>query len=386
MTRIKRIVWLFATLALAGSALVLSPSAQAGQEQPEYPYCGERTLADCENLPGYGTPAQVEGVHAILPLRDTLEARSLYYKLIGPRFEMPDTPMVRVIFNDIRLGHAVPVVQDMGPTRYDSRYLEFGLQLLVRYGPHIGWRDVRLVLNDRAGFELGRAGATPKFLADMVYEQDPREIAGYATARVDGAFVMRADWEIAPDLELDVDYVEPTNFRMSDNTEDGDSWNGRVGHGGFSTLPGVPVEWITGVDLPVANPTAATYPATAVRVRVRLTADWNQFDDPPAERRSWFDPKPLPAMFADGEHLGVLVDLDQEVPGVQYGPSHGILLAEGSNVTNDGPCAERANCEGGTYRDEATAPPGEGPPDDDPRTPPGRPDQPGRSDPPGRRG
>lgn len=348
----------------ASIALASIPVTSSAQE-----YCGQTSFINClENgTIGYGTPSHVEGIEAIIQLRDSNQdgqlnaaddSWNLYRKLLGPRFTMPQKPQLRIIFNDLRLGHEIPVVQDMGPAEYDARYLEFGIQLLAQYGPHLGWRDVRLWLNNIAGFETGRQGTIAKFLSEMVYEQNPRRVEGYATSYAGpegNDFVMRGDWRPAPDAFLALYPEDPAaGRRTSDGSEDGDDWGGGVSLGQFTTLPSVPYEWLSGVDLPADNPTAPDLSIKPVFVRIQLNPDFDLFNVPPAERQSLFDADPLPDLFDEeaGESWEMLIDVDQEVLGIQYGPGHGLLVAEGADITADGPCAERIACEGGPYLDE----------------------------------
>lgn len=340
------------------------PMAASAQE-----YCTQESFLAClENGSiGYGTPATVSGVETIVELRDSngdgkLDAQDaswqLYRKLIGPRYTMPATPRVRIILNDLRLGHEVPVVQDMGPVEYDSRYLEFGLQLLAQYGPHLGWRDVRLWLNNIAGFESGRGTDIAKFLSEMVYEQNPRRIEGYATsyAGPDGnSLVMRADWRPAPEAASIFLLEDPAQGRRtSDGTHDGDPWQGGVFLGQFGNLATVPYDWLIG-QYPTENPTRQPVNVSTVYVRIQINPDFDTFNEHLPERQSIADADPLPDMFdeAAGESLATMIDIDQEVVGVQYGPFHTNLISEGAEITDDGPCAERANCEGGTYRESS---------------------------------
>ena len=340
--------------------------ALAGPQAAAQDYCGNSSFIDClENgTIGYGTPATIEGVETIAPLDDSngdgvIDAKDaswqLYEKLLGPRYTMPDSPRVRIIMNDLRLGHEVPVVQDMGPAEYDGRYLEFGIQLLAQYGPHVAWRDVRLWLNNIAGFETGRQGTIAKFLAEMVYEQNPRRREGYGTAYAGpngDSFVFRGDWRPAADALLALYPPDPAlGRRTSDGSEDGDEWPGSVSIGQFTTLPSVPYDWLLGVDAP--NPSAPDQTVRPVYLRFQMNPDFDLFNDPPPQRRSYADPDPLPDMFdeAAGESWSTIIDVDQELLGLQYGPFHGTLLAEGADVTADGPCAERSQCEGGPYRD-----------------------------------
>lgn len=108
----KAAAWLGSLLA---AACVL-PSTAGAQE-----YCGQTSLQDCleDGTIGYATPATVSGVETIARLRDSdgdgeITASdaswALYRKLLGPRYTMPETPLVRIIFNDLRLGHEVPLV------------------------------------------------------------------------------------------------------------------------------------------------------------------------------------------------------------------------------------------------------------------------------------
>lgn len=354
---------------IAGISLLAAlPATLQAQE-----YCTtESFLACAENGSlSYGTPATVSGIETILPLRDSNgdgqldEADAswqLYRKLIGPRYTMPETPRIRIILNDLRLGHEVPVVQDQGPTEYDSRYLEFGIQFLSQYGPHLGWRDVRLWLNNIAGFESGRGTAIAKFLSEMVYEQNPRRIEGYATsyAGPDGnAFVMRADWREAPESAAIFLLEDPAHGRRTgDGTHDGDPWPGTVHLGQFGNLATVPYDWLIG-QYPTDNPTRQPVVVTPVYVRLQINPAFDTFNEHLPERQSLADPDPLPDMFdeAAGESLAVMIDVDQEVVGVQYGPFHTNLIAENVDITADGPCAERANCEGGTYRESSKSVP-----------------------------
>ena len=346
------------------ASILLLPTAVVAQD-----YCGRTSAQDCleTGTVGYATPATISGVETIARLRDSngdgdIDASDaswqVYRKLLGPRYTMPETPLVRIIFNDLRVGHEVPVVQDMGPAEYDSRYLEFGLSLLAQYGPHVGWRDTRLWLNDRAGFETGRGGQIAKFLSEMVYEQNPRRIEGYATsyAGLDGdTFVMRADWRPAPDAALLLHPGDPTGGRRtSDGTHDGDPWAGKVSLGQFTSLPTAPYNWATGQDTG-DNPTAPPSELNTVFVRVQLQPDFDLFNVSPPERQSLADQDPLPDMFdeAAGESWATIIDIDQELVGIQYGPWHAFLLAEGADITADGPCAEPENCEGGPYLESA---------------------------------
>ncbi|MDX1497043.1 MAG: hypothetical protein R3352_05780 [Salinisphaeraceae bacterium] len=318
--------------------------------------CTESTFADCDpSKIGYGTPFVVSGVETISELRDSngdgqineLDASwQLYKKLLGPRFKMPEHPRLRFIFNDIRLGTAVPVVQDFGPTKYDTRYLEYGVELLVRYGPYEHWRDLRLVLNNLFGFETGRGGTIAKFLGDMVYDQAPDHPEGFATAHVEDRFVMSAHWRPA-DLERIAEYNDPSQSRrFSDGTEDGDPWAGVVSIGSLVSLPGLPLEWLTGQELPFDNPTAMPDPVP-VLMRVRVNSDLDQFNVAPTDKQSLADPDPLPDLFDEeaGESFDVLFDSEQELIGMQYGPQQQLLIVEGFNVVDEGHCADRSDCE-----------------------------------------
>lgn len=352
--------------ALLLTAILVLPMTAAAQE-----YCGQISFVNCleQGTIGYGTPATISGVETIARLKDSNgdgqvnaddASWQVYRKLLGPRYTMPETPLVRLIFNDLRLGHEVPIVQDAGPTEYDSRYLEFGISLLAQYGPHVGWRDIRLWLNNIAGFETGRYNDIAKFLSEMVYEQNPRRIEGYATsyAGPEGdTFVMGAQWRPAPDSALIRLPHDPTGGRRtSDGTQDGDPWPGGVSLGQFTSLPSAPYNWLTGQHI-ADNPTAPPTDVFPVYVRVQINPDFDIFNEPPIERRSLADADPLPDMFdeAAGESWATIIDIDQELVGIQYGPWHATLLAEGADITADGPCAERSNCEGGTYLETAPA-------------------------------
>lgn len=321
--------------------------------------CAPQTLADCQNASfEYGLPTTTSGVEAIATIRDSngdgnINASDaswqLYQRIIAPRFEMPDEPRLRFIFNDLRLATEAPVVQDLGALEYDSRYLEYGVELLVRYGPHEHWRDVRLILNNRAGFETGRSGKDPKLLGELVYEQNPRpRIEGFATAWVGDEFFMRADWRpVAAEGHV---YDDPSpNARLTDYSEDGDPWGGEVAIFHLNSLPAIPIEFITGQGSPTGdNPTSIGQLQT-VMVRVRLNPNIDLFNVADPSREAISDADPLPDLFdeAAGESLDTIVDVDAEWPGVQYGPAQQFLLAESQNVTDDGPCGNgnQAACE-----------------------------------------
>ena len=326
----------------------------------------------------YGASMTINGVETIVRLRDTNDdgvispaddSWQLYRKLLGPRFEVPAMPLVRFVLNDLRLGTEAPGAQDAGPAEYDGRYIEFGVELLAQYGNEVAWRDIRLWLNNRAGFETGRAGGAPKFLADMVYEQSPDRVEGYMTSYAgenEEAFVFRADW--AP-LSVDYDprdasaeelrsfYHDPSPItRIGDGTEGGNAWTGGVGLGHFTALPAAPFAFATGQNAPFPDPTAAT--PVPVYVRIQIDADFDQFNTPPAANQALSDPDPLPDMFDEsmGESWAMLIDTDQEATGRQYGPFQANLVVESEDVTAQGPCAdtdsETGPCAGGPYRDE----------------------------------
>lgn len=358
----KAAAWLGSLIA---AACVL-PTTAGAQD-----YCGQTSLQDCleGGTIGYATPATVSGVETIARLRDSdgdgeITASdaswALYRKLLGPRYTMPETPLVRIIFNDLRLGHEIPLVQDFGPTEYDTRYLEFGISLLAQYGPHVGWRDIRLWLNNLAGFETGRGGQIAKFLSEMVYEQNPRRVEGYATsyAGPEGdTFVMRGDWRPAPDAALLMYPDDPTGGRRtSDGTHDGDPWAGSVSLGQFTSLPTAPYNWATGQDI-ADNPTAPPETLNTVFVRIQINPEFDVFNVSPPARQSLADADPLPDMFdeAAGESWATIIDTDQELVGIQYGPWHTNLVAEGVDITADGPCDQPDTCEGGPYLE--TTPP-----------------------------
>src|SRR3954453_11246025 len=164
-------------LTLAATLLVAAGgSAAAAPREPEH--CPPQFSQCNADRFGYWIPMQISGVETVASVYRTPKALALYQHLIGPHLQVPEHPRARIIFNDIRLGTYTPGAQDLGPTKNSSRYLEYGVELLAKYGPHESWHDLRLILNDRAGMELGRGdippfgvyGATPKFLADNTYD------------------------------------------------------------------------------------------------------------------------------------------------------------------------------------------------------------------------
>lgn len=320
-----------AALSLAAAA----PSALAQEQDERYCY---QDVTECPGKFTYGTPFSLTGVETIAPTYRTKRALALYKHVIGPRFELPPEPKARIQFYDIRLGAPVPIVQDYGPTKYDSRYLEYGIALQVRYGKRLGWRAMRLTLNNRPGFDSGRSGATPKFLSKLVFEQD-HNAAGYATTRAKGRLFMRGDWEPDPSAKH-VD-PHPSTF-LGDFTEDGDPWQGRVELATLTGLPIPPTEFLSGGRVPQPLPAPA---GTPVSVRVRLPHDVDFWNVPEPADASFSDPDPLPDLFPDGKGLGDLMDLDQEVPGVAFGPNESILVVETRDITGEGRCKDRAACE-----------------------------------------
>jgi hypothetical protein len=320
----------------AVSLAAAAPAAHA--QEPDERYC-HQDATECPGKFTYGTPFSLTGVETIAPTYRTKKALALYKHVIGPRFELPPEPKARIQFYDIRLGAPVPIVQDFGPAKYDSRYLEYGLALQVRYGKRLGWRAMRLTLNNRPGFDSGRSGATPKFLSKLVFEQDPDNAAGYATTRAKGRLFMRGDWEPDPSAKH-VD-PHPSTF-LGDFTEDGDPWQGKVELATLTGLQIPPTEFLSGgrVPQPLPAPTG-----TPVSVRVRLPHDVDFWNVPEPADASFSDPDPLPDLFPDGKGLGDIMDLDQEVPGVAFGPTESLLVVETRDITGEGRCKERAACE-----------------------------------------
>jgi hypothetical protein len=151
-------------------------------------------------------PIAATTVNAIIPIRDTPEARALYARLIPKPYAMPGEPAVGLYTSKLDVPARVPG----NPERNYTNWAEHGIDIRVRHGEEEGWYRLAVPLDSQFEWEIGRAAGFPKVHAETSFADGGRRQG----AAIGGRSVLDLAWtagggSVTPELRRYVHNRDP---------------------------------------------------------------------------------------------------------------------------------------------------------------------------------